>query len=331
MAPREYVAFSGDLNVHYKTPDGVSLPDAFIRLVLIRYPPLETGPEEITTLGMDAMLQEGTVRVTCGIIEVAGKYEFHMLMHLGGPVLTRAVVLIRWPSIIMELPVQHYAHTSSVQVSINSSSVCNPLLKRYGFQLKLEYATKSSYLLISGKEEELSSRPFSEFSVGKHSLEFPCYLFDLAGVYRVSLISNTSAIPVVSRSNYMLTNWSPAFKLIVHEETVFPCYSNIKVSFVQPSCPGAKHNNKIRMYKLRRKYPGSLAAPLDKFYVEERLVDPDKTAVSFSCDKFDTSAAGYCFVYVTIGRHDIVTNQTEKCLSAHPDSGLYICLIKIKF
>ena len=246
-----------------------------------------------------------------------------MLMHLGGPILTRAVVIVRWPPIIMELPVQHYAHTSSVQLSINSSSVCNPLLKRYGFQLKLEYASKSSYLLISGKVEELSSKPFSDFSVRKYSLEFPCFLFDLAGVYRVSLISNTSAISVVSRSNYMLTNWSPAFKLIVHEETVFPCYSNIKVNYIQPSCPGAKQNNKIRMYKLRRKYSGSLAAPLERLYVEERLVDPDKNAVIFSCDIFDTSAVGYCFVYVTIGRHDIVTNQTEKCLSAHPDSGLY--------
>ena len=273
---------------------------------------------------MDALLQEGIVRVTCGIIEVAGKYEFHMLMHSGGRVLTRAAVIVRWPSILMELPVQHYAHTSSVQLSINSSSVCNPLLKRYGFQLKLEYTTNSSSLFIAGKEEELSSRPFSDFAAGKFSLEFPCFLFDLAGVYRVSLLSNTSAIAVVSRSNYMLTNWSPAFQLIIQEETVFPCYKHIKVSYIQPSCPGARQYNKIRMYKLRRKYSGSLAAPLEKFYVEERLVDPDKTSVSFSCAIFDTSAAGYCFVYVTIGRHDIVTNQTEKCLSAHPDSGLYI-------
>ena len=148
-------------------------------------------------------------------------------------------------------------------------------------------------------------RPFLDFDAGKFSLQFPCFLFDRAGVYRVSLTSNTSVIwapssefvsssipswqistahvqpfrggrdlgfclkvpldslpvwassggsgetarmrrlawtfafrigdkyqirltrsicsvSVVSWSNYMLTNWSPAFKLIIQEETVFP-------------------------------------------------------------------------------------------------------------
>ena len=64
IAFREEIAFSGDLNVQYKTPDGISLADAYIRLVLIRYPSSDSGPEEITTLGMDILLQEGIVRVT---------------------------------------------------------------------------------------------------------------------------------------------------------------------------------------------------------------------------------------------------------------------------
>ena len=309
--------------MQYTTPKGVSLPDAFIRLVLITYPLPESGPEEITTLGMDVLYQEGTVKVTCGIIEIAGKYEFQMFLHSGGPILTRVVVIVRWPSLQLQLPVLHSAHTNSVPLFINSSAACNPRLKRYNFHLRLEYAKNSSLLFIAGQEEELDSKPFSNFTARNLSLEFPCSLFDLAGIYRVSLISSASSVSVVSRSNNMLTNRSSAFKINIWEETVFPCYSNMKVNYIQPQCPGARDSNKIRMYKLRRKYSGSPAAPLERTYVEERFADPDKTSVNFSCAIFETDSSGYCFVYVTVGRHGIVTNQTEKCVSSHPNSGLY--------
>ena len=321
-APSEYIAFSGDLYVQYTTPKDVSLPNAFIRLVLLIYPPSESGPEEITNLGMDARYKEGEVKVTCGIIEVAGKYEFQMYLQSGGPILTRVEVIVRWPSVQLQLPITHSAHTDSVPMSITSTAACNPRLKRYSFQLKLEYAKNTSLLSITGQAEELYSRPFSNFTVKGVSVEFPCSLFDVAGVYRVSLISSVSAISVVSRSNNMLTNWSSAFRIIIWAETVFPCYSNLRVNYVQPQCPGARRNNKIRMYKLRRKVRGSLAAPLQRSYVEERFADRNKTSVNFSCASFETAASGYCFVYVTVSRHGTVTNQTEKCISAHPDSGL---------
>ena len=318
------MAFSGDLYVQYKTPKDVSLPSAFIRLVLITFPLPDSGPEEITNLGMDARYKEGEVKVTCGIIEVAGKYEFHLYQQSGGPILTRLEVIVRWPSMQLQLPFLHSAHTNSVPLLINSTAACNPRLKRYSFQLKLEYAKNSSLLSIAGKEEEIYSSAFSTFLAKDLSLEFPCSLFDMAGVYRVSLISSVSAVSVVTRSNTMLTNWSSNFRIIIWTETVFPCYSNLRVNYVQPQCPGARHSNKIRMYKLIRKVRGSLAAPLERSYVEEQFVDRNKTSIYFSCSSFETAAAGYCFVYVTINRHGTVTNQTERCISAHPDSGLYI-------
>ena len=326
IVPVEYTAFSGDLDVHYTIPDGVSLSDAFIRVALIT----DDGEEEITTLGINPKYQSGSKKVTCGVIEVAGKYEIQMYMYYGGSLLKRAVVIVRWPDIVLQLPKTHFAQSDSVQLKINSPAVCNPRLKRYGFEMQLEYADNSSAISITGNHEILFSKPFSNFSATNSFVEFPCSLFDLSGIYRASLISSFSAISVVSRSNSMLTTNNPAYKIHISPDSVFPCNSNLMVTYQLPPCPGTKESNKIRIYMLRRRSSASLASPLERIYVQERPVDPDITFINPSCNTFKTIAIGYCFQIVTLARHGVIINQTELCLSAHPDSGNVFIKLYIK-
>lgn len=318
--PVEHVAFSGDLVVIYKIPDDVSLSNAFIRVALVT----DKGDEEITNLHIDSKYKTGRLPMTCGIIEVAGKYEFQMYMYGGGPLLTRAVMLVRWPKIVLHLNDTHFAQSSSVLLRINSSAVCNPRLKRYDFKIELDYATNSSTISVAGNHEVLYSQPFEDFSGVSLFVVFPCSLFDIPGIYRASLISSFSAISVVSRSNLMLTTFNPAYMINFWSETIFPCNGNVKIGYSLPQCAAPMHNNRIRIYMRRRKSLGSLAAPVEKMYIEEHKADPGGSLIQLPCHVFDTVAIGYCFQLVTFLRHDTLLNQTEYCLPAHPDSVLPI-------
>lgn len=315
--PAEYTAFSGDLQIQYKIPEHVSLTSSFVRVAML------TGDKEveITNLGIASQYKSGTLIVKCGIIEVAGKYEFQMYMYLEGPLLVRAVVVVRWPKIVLTLPNTHLAESSSVHLQITSQATCNPRLKRYSFQIDLEYAQNSS--AISSQEiVRLSSQPFTVFNFSQTSIEFPCSLFDLSGIYRSSITSSVSAISVVSRSNEMFTSLNPAYRINIwsNEGTIFPCIDKLMVNYQLPSCPGAKERNRIRIYMLRRTVSGSIASPLKRSYVIERHVDPDTTYFMEECSLFQTVATSYCFQFVTLTRN-VVINQTELCLPAHPNSG----------
>lgn len=316
--PGEYTVFSGDLHVQYEIPRDVSLSSSFVRVVLLT----DTGAEEITNLGIDPLHKTGTLTITCGIIEVAGKYEFQMYMTSGGRLLVQASILVRWPKIMLTLPNTHFAESSSVHLWIHSSAKCNPRLRRYSFHIELEYARNSSAISSNKDIELLSTQTFNKFSSENNSIEFPCSLFDFSGIYRATLKSSASAISIVSRSNEMLTSLNPAYSINIwsNDGTIFPCLDTLMIYYHLPECPGPKENKKIRIYMLRRTVSGSVASPLERSYVMERPVDPDRTHLIESCEIFRTVATSYCFQFVTLTRK-VLINQTELCLPAHPNSG----------
>lgn len=276
---------------------------------------------EITNLGIDPHYKSGTLSVACGIIEVAGKYDFQMYLYSGGRLLVSEIIVVRWPQVQLTLPNTHLAQSSSVHLRINTPAKCNPRLKRFDFHVELEYASES-YEISSQDVVLLSSQPFLDFSKTNFSVEFPCSLFDLSGIYRASLKSSASAISVVSRSNEMLTSLNPAYRINIwsNDGTIFPCKDTLMINYQLPACPGAKESNRIRIYMLRRTVSGSVASPLEKSYVLERQVDPDGTYLIEQCGLFQTVATSYCFQFVTFTRN-IVVNQTELCLPAHANSG----------
>lgn len=315
--PREYVAFSGDLDIHYQIPSGITLSNAFIRVALVT----DGKEEEITNLGLNTRYQNGSQTIACGILEVAGQYDFQMYMYSGGPLLKRQRLIVRWPNITLDLPEVHYAQSSSVQLKLYSSAKCNPKLNRYDFNMILEYAKDNTAISVPGNHEVLDSQPFSSFSSNNTSIELKCTFFNLSGVYRVSLQSSYSAISLVSRSNLMATSLNPAYKINILSDTIFPCNNKFIVHYSLPQCPGDKDYNRIRIYMVRRKSSGSIAAPVERLYIKEHHVDPDKTSFLTPCEMFKTQATRYCFQLVSLARHGIIINQTEVCLSAHPNSG----------
>ncbi|XP_052282978.1 uncharacterized protein LOC127879910 isoform X1 [Dreissena polymorpha] len=319
--PSEYVAFSGHLIIGYKIPDAIHLPNAFVRLYLIS----DNREEVIQTLAIDPAYKTGNLQITCGIIEVAGQYDLKMFDYDGGRMLIRAVVIVRWPEVTLTLPSGiHYAQSSPVLLRINSSAVCNPLLKKYSFKIELDYSANDSMISKNGKKDVIYSEPFSDFFARNFSLQLPCHLFDTSGIFGVTLTSTFSAISQVARSNPLVTSLNPAYKIIIYQKTIFPCADNFIINYGVPQCPGLKENNRIRIYQLIRTSFGSMASPVTRNYVMERFADPDQTFLSENCSAFETVSVGFCFQYVTFVRDNVVINQTERCLSAHPDSVLPI-------
>ncbi|KAL3880779.1 hypothetical protein ACJMK2_032990, partial [Sinanodonta woodiana] len=313
IAPSTHAAFTSDLEVEYITPQSVSLPNAFVRLVNIQ--PAKIN--EITTLGLDIGHKSGRLVYTCGLVEYPGTFEFQLHMYSGGPILARAKTIVSWPKVRLQIPYTHVAHTTSVPLAINSEARCNPLIRRYSFEIILEHTRTS---VIGDSREIIYTKNFPNITLPTESVldSFPCALFDTTGTFVAFLKSNFSANSTIASSNIMTVNWSTAYKVNLFQDTVFPCDSDVPVMYTRPQCAGNK--DKIRLFMLRRSISGSIASPVERLYITERHVDPNQNSVYFSCDLFNINALGYCFGYVTTSRNGAVTLQNERCMSAHPNS-----------
>jgi len=320
--PGEYTVLSGDLTVSYSIPEEVHLPSAFVRLYLLG----DKADVELTNLPIEQGYPRGDLRVTCGIIEAAGKYEFRMFMHEGSRILVRAVVIARWPEVLLSLPATHVAQSMSVRVEIRSKAVCDPLLKKFDFSVELEYAKDLNVFSVSGKDLVIYNVPFTEMSKSENSVDFPCNLFEQLGVYRVSLKSSYSAIAVVARSNSLITTPNPKYSINLYKDTIFPCASSssLSLAYSLAQCSMEPGTQRLRVFRLERAAGSStLAAPVNRVYEREHILDVSATQVVEPCSGFRTDATGYCFQLVTFMSDGSVINQTEVCKSAHPDSGQY--------
>jgi hypothetical protein len=333
MTPLVYFAFSGDLEINYTTPINVSLPTAFVRLVANDVAGSDGSPQEITSLAIPVGSPSGKLLVTCGVIESEGSYSLQMFMYVGGRMLTQTSLDVRWPKVSMFFPGRHEAQEEAGLLRITSTATCTSLLLKYSFYIDLVFQRELS------PSQVVVSEPYTNLSTALYIRKYPCNLFDLAGYYTAVLKSTYNSGTVISKTNPMTSSWSPgAYRVFLDTKTVFPCTRYLSVSYVHPPCPGM--NDKLRMYALRRKVSGSLAAPIERTYVKEVAVDADQTYVAFECGLFSETAAGYCFVYVTTSSNGLETNgavteQHRQCISAHVDSGEYCQvlsdLVRVKY
>lgn len=317
VAPSMYVAFSGSLKVNYSIPTNVSLPNAFVQVLAV----VNDDPVPVTTHGL-AMRSHGHLEFTCGLVDFATRYRLELHTYVGGPILTRTSLEVKWPNIKLEIPTNHTAQTSPIELIITSEAKCDPLFHKETFYLDLEY-------LGMGQEEELFSLNrmprvihtvvFNNLSAPVAKVNFHCQLFDQAGLYQVVLKTNRNNGSVISRSNIMFTSWSTAYTLIIPAETIFPCSSVFPVQYTYPRCPSS--GDKIRIFMLQRKVLGSFAAPVYRKYISERNVDMDVTSINYNCSQFNSTSTGYCFTYVSVSSNGAVMEQDRRCISAHPDSG----------
>ncbi|XP_060064411.1 uncharacterized protein LOC132544782 [Ylistrum balloti] len=313
--PEKYVAFMGDLAITYSVPINVSMPNAFIRVLAYT----GRGRREITTIKLTVGQSTGSGRVTCGLIEVAGRHLLEMYMYLDGPLLTSKEFTVRWPEFHLYLPKRHLAQTTEVKLHYTSEARCGPLLQQYSFQIDLEYRSVSQFdpSYYNTKPTVLHSEPVLDISRAITNISYTCDKFDFKGSYRAFLRNSYNKNETVARSNVMDVKWSDVYDVRISSSSVHPCQGHLAVLYEHPQCAGS--HDKIRMYVLRRDISGSLAAPLKRVYVTERHAHPDKTYVVFKCNLFpmDYTAVGFCFVYVTISKTNLVVEQHSSCVSAH--------------
>ena len=321
--PSVYVAFSGDLIINYTIPSNVSIPNAFIRVLAVT----ANQNQEITTRGLHFGQSAGNLRIACGIIEMAVLHFVELHTYAGGPILASAKLKVEWPKIILTLPRTHIAQTHQVPLRFVSRATCNSLLKRFSFQVDLEYYSDFYQTRNSSHSQAniVYSQAITDITQSVQDITYACDLFDSSGYYKAVLRNSFESSNIVAESNIMNTTWSTAYEISVFDKSVFPCTGHVNILYIVPECAGK--NNKIRVYKLLRDGSGSLAAPLKREYVAEMKADPDQNYVLFSCDIFAEQAAGFCFVYVTTSKRGSVSEQDSKCLSAHPDSGAYIQIL----
>ncbi|XP_005108808.1 uncharacterized protein LOC101850513 [Aplysia californica] len=317
--PARYVVFSGDLSINYTMPGGVSLPHAFVRLDFQR--PGNKEPLVITTMGLTLGKKSGNLRVACGVIEFAGTFSLKMFSRAHGDLLTETSLDVRWPEIVLSLPDEHEAQTTAVDLQIISKANCTSVLRRHYLLVRLYFQQEpvdTSNLDLS-KATLLQQRNFTKVNNAFTVITLGCHLFDLDGYYQAVMVSSSSSSPIVAKSYTMSVKWSTAYHLLLRSRshTIFPCVNSAKITYTHPSCSG---KDKIRAYSLTRTAEGSFASPLHRQYIEEKEARPDETQVTFQCSVFNQSAAGFCFVYVSVTRKNSFTVQRELCVSARPDS-----------
>ncbi|KAK6975999.1 hypothetical protein BgiMline_022392, partial [Biomphalaria glabrata] len=314
--PAFYVIFSGDLDFNYTIPGNVSLPHAFIRLELNK--PNES-PHIITALGLRLGRKTETLRVTCGVIEFAGKYTLKMYTRVNGDVLTQSDLDVRWPEVTMSLPDTHEAQTQSVELRVLSKANCSSLLHRHYLSIHLYFqrsAPRDSVLDLS-QAQIVHSVNFTQVNKTYSALKLGCHLFDLDGYYQAVLVSSASNAPVVSYSNIMYATWSEGYVLGSRSSSAFPCEGALTLFYAHPPCSGM---DKIRLHSYQLMSQGSLASPLERTYVTEMVAHPDLSKVTFDCGLFNQTSSGFCFTYVSVTRATVVTEQKHFCIPAYPNS-----------
>ncbi|XP_021341555.1 uncharacterized protein LOC110442324 isoform X2 [Mizuhopecten yessoensis] len=313
--PEDYVAFMGDLTITYTVPINVSMPNAFIRVLAHT----NKGRREITTIKLFVGQATGIGRVTCGLIEAAGRHLLEMFMYLDGPLLTSKEFTVKWPDFHLYLPKRHVAQTTEVKLRYTSEARCAPLLQRYSFQIDLEYKPESQFdpSYYDTAPRVLYSEPVMDISQAITNITYSCDNFDFKGSYRAILRNSYNKNLTIAKSNVMDVQWSDVYDVRISSSSVHPCQGHLIVLYEHPQCSGMQ--DKIRMYVLRRDISGSLAAPLKRVYVTERRAHPDQTYVVFKCDLFpmDVTAVGFCFVYVSTSNTNLVMEQHSSCVSAH--------------
>lgn len=271
-------------------------------------------------MGLRLGLNSGSLRVACGVIEFAGNYTLRMYTRVNGDILTETNLDVRWPEVGLSLPDNHEAQTSSVELRIISRANCSSRLHRHFMQIKLVFLR----VLTEEQQLNLSVSPvifvanFTSISVPFTTVPLGCHLFDLDGAYQVILVSSFAGSSLVAVSNIMTVSWSKGYNIILNAKSAFPCQDSITLMYTHPPCSEV---DKVRLYAYLPTSSGSPASPLESIYITEVIANPDRSQMSFNCNLFNQSASGFCFVYVSVTRGDVVSEQDKDCIPAQPDSG----------
>ncbi|CAL1537864.1 unnamed protein product [Lymnaea stagnalis] len=273
----------------------------------------------ITTMGLMLGRKTSSLKVTCGVIEFAGNYTLRMYTRVNGDILTQANLNARWPEVSMSLPDAHQAQTTSVELRILSRANCSSLLFRHRMNINVYFQRNDigGSMLVLSEAEVVFVTNFTDVTRQFSVISLGCHIFDLDGSYQAVLESSVSGSPIIAASNIMPVTWSNGYALSSMAQSAFPCEGGITLIYTHPPCSG---KDKIRLYSFRTLTDGSMAAPLERIYITESEADPDLTKKYFSCDLFNRSSSGFCFVYVSVTRRNVVSEQAQHCIPAYPNS-----------
>ena len=326
-APRNYTVFTGDIRVSYSMGNA-SFPNSMVQLLSL------PGDNIITTVGIPQDYLEGELTVSCSVIDYAGEFRFRLIQYYGGPTLVETPVMyVAWPMIRLNLPTRHVALSKEVTMGFTiADKLCDTAHSTSRFWLDVIYygsndSVAGTHAPASHPDDRQNQRTvihkeeLRDFtSLQDVILDFPCHLFDQAGVYQVTFASSGRPDRPMAISNLMRVDWSRKYSLSARVESIFPCGSFIRIYYVQPDCSG--NDDKIRMYKQLQIAESSAASPTNLYYVGEQRARKGMTFVTFTCNKFDENVPGYCFKYATIANNGAVHEQTTMCLLSSAESGL---------
>ena len=311
-----YVIFTGDVIVHYTVPGNVTLTSASIELVT-------SAPERVVialSLGTGTVTGEtGELRYRCGFIDTPGTYHFRLL---SSDSTSTSTVVARsrdlhatWPRIHLRLPQEHKTLEGFVNmpVTLVDDVRCRPENSSVEFAINLQVSSDESF---EASRLRLRSTLSDLQQAASAAITLACSAFDVAGWYRVTLVSSSDEESPIAVSNTMDVTWSLDYRISPSRSSVFACDQDtgLPIAYTQPTCPGS--NDKIRLYK-----QVLLQSGYSRVYMSEQRALRGGLQVSFPCSDFDINAYGYCFIYRSFAENEQIFDQDEVCVRTRDAPG----------
>ena len=310
-APINYTVLTGPISVHYTIPENITLEEGIIEVVLLK------DDSIIMTTPIPVMFHQAEVTIYCGTVDNAGQYVFRMRENSEKPILVESQIMNAfWPRATITLPKNHTALTTEVTMFVHVEEVaCESEHPDSMYNIEVVYYGEKE-VLVGGRpepkqyifREDIKRLSYLKTNVPK---VLSCNLMDQGGIYRGRLVSVYDDEYPVALSEVMNVQWSDKYSLTAVRKSIFPCERNFPVQYSQPECSGS--NDKIRLYE-QRQTDSSLASPVELIYLAEKRAGKLSNVVVFPCSKFDVSAYGYCFKYVSTAMSGAVHEQKAICV-----------------
>ena len=324
-APRTYTLFSSDISVSCGIPSTTTLPEARLILVDLHHHNI--------TLSSPILYPEQELTFRCGLLDHPGQYVFRIIEREGGITLMESAIMrAAYPEFMLTWPWRLKALEEDVILQVTTPvSICDVINSYRRIFIDVVYFGRNDTSLGLTLEQMLAIHPKQNIQrheithlsqVQDFSMTWLCPLFDQAGLYQVEFISNYDPVIPMASSNIMLVEWSDEYGLEYREQSIFPCYRYITLSYTHPRCAGS--DDKIRMFRLIHVAESSLASPTNLEYVMESRVNIGASVVTFDCSYFHEEFPGYCFKYVSVAQSShAVTEQATLCIPTTDQPGQY--------
>ena len=290
----------------------------------------------VASLAVPLGVTDGTVVFPCGAVVRAGPHAARLTVN-GKEIAQSSILNVEWPAVNLIVPSRLETYSNDVEIEAKlTTNLCSQMLAKrtddttdqLPFQVDLELVQCSESVQanadcqvptsLHSPKVWFTSEIGNLYTQSSFKVQIQCSVWGQPGTYRMFLRTNLTHMAVVSRSQAIIVDASPEYKLGSYFSSIFPCPPNdIKTITVRrPKC--SPLSDKIRAYGQSREIIlGNIIAPKSRQYLGEVRVNKGEEIAVFKCDIFSKKYWRFCFDYVTSTILGTVNTTTRFCMPAH--------------